>query len=54
MKIIKKAVYHFLWAVSCWTDTTSMKMLRDLSANDPEFMNGRYRNEMSARAGMNH
>lgn len=54
MKIIKRAVYRFLWAVSVWTNNTSMKILRGMNANDPEFINGRYENEMLARAGMDH
>lgn len=49
MKTIKRAVYHCLWAVSVWTDNKSMKLLRNLSANDPMFIDGKYKNEMASR-----
>jgi hypothetical protein len=54
MKTIKRAVYHCLWAVSVWADAKSMEILLDLSANDPMFIDGRYRNEMKLRLVAGH
>ena len=50
MKIIKRAMYRCLWAVSVWTDAKSMKILIDLSTNDPMFIDGRYENEIKFRS----
>ena len=50
MNTIKRAVYRCLWAVSVWADAKSMKILIDLSANDPMFIDGRYQNEIKFRS----
>jgi|694.fasta_scaffold59100_13 hypothetical protein len=49
MNTIKRAVYRCLWAVSVWADAKSMKILIDLSTNDPMFIDGRYQNEIKFR-----